>query len=170
MRCMRLTACVCTCMWERERDVCACAIYKIKCQMLDLLIIYHRHAVVLLYCIIRDIRNLFCCISYLADLYLLYRTMMSLKSHFSLLRDHLLAILAPLNRDSIDLEDMTNQLGDDVLSQLDNPGTLSKIFELVNQYLTWIEPTGSGRSKESGSSEEEEMDEEDREDKVSAHL
>ena len=138
--------------------------------MLDLLIICHRHAVVLLYCIICDIPNLLILLRLLlilADLYLLYRTMMSLKSHFSLLRDHLLAILAPLNRDSIDLEDVTNQLGDDVLSQLDNPGTLSKIFELVNQYLTWMEPTGSGRSKESGSSEEEEMDEEDREDKVS---
>ena len=94
--------------------------------------------------------------------------MMSFKRHFGHLRDHLLAILAPLDRDSADLEELTNQLADDLLSQLEEPGILSGVFETVNQCLTWIQQsTGSGRSKGRGSGDEgEEEDEEDRIDKV----
>ena len=95
--------------------------------------------------------------------------MMSFKRHFGTLRDHLLALLAPLNRDSDDLDHVTSCLGDSWLNRLEDAEAVDKVFETVNQCLTWVQPGGSGRGKGRGSDdeeEEEEMEESDPEDKV----
>lgn len=94
--------------------------------------------------------------------------MMSFKRHFGLLRDHLLALLAPLDKDSADLDHVTDCLGDNFLSRLEEPETVDKVFETVNHCLTWVEPGGSGRSKGRGSDEEddEEMEQADVEQKI----
>lgn len=99
----------------------------------------------------------------------IYRVMMSLKRHFGHLRDHLLAMVAPLDRDSSDLDHVTSQLGDDLLSQLEDPETIDKVFETVNQCLMWVEPgrhkkkaepPGGGERDVGRDSDDEEMEEE----------
>lgn len=93
---------------------------------------------------------------------------MSFRRHFGFLRDHLLAIVAPLDRDSSDLDHVTSQLSDDFLNQLEHPETIDRIFETVNQCLMWVKPGGSGRGKkmvesrgvEGHCSDGEEMEEE----------
>ena len=84
--------------------------------------------------------------------------MSSFKHHFGVLRDHLLTLLAQQDRDDDVIDRVTNQLGDAVLAQLEQPDTLSDVFESINQCLVWIQPTGSGRSKGRGSDEEEESE------------
>lgn len=92
--------------------------------------------------------------------------MLSFKRHFGHLRDHLLALLVPLDRDSSDLDEVTTQLGDDMLSRIEEQETLDKVFETVNLCLMWVEPGGDGRGKRRGSSDEEEMEDADLENKV----
>lgn len=88
--------------------------------------------------------------------------MSSFKHHFGVLRDHLLALLVQQDRNDADIDKVTNQLGDTVLTELEQPATLGDVFETVNQCLVWIQPTGSGRSKGHGdgrgSDEESESD------------
>ena len=75
----------------------------------------------------------------------------SFKHHFGLLRDHLLTLLAQQNKDDDVIDRVTDQLGDSVLAQLEQPDTLSDVFETINQCLVWMQPTESGRGKGRGS-------------------
>ena len=103
--------------------------------------------------------------------------MSSFKHHFGVLRDHALTLLAQQDRDDDDIDRVTNQLGDAVLTQLEQPDTLSDVFETLNQCLVWMQPTGGTRSKGRGSgrgSDEEESesdsDEEDLRRKVKVNI
>ena len=83
----------------------------------------------------------------------------SLKHHFGMLRDHLLALLAQRDGDDADvISKVTNQLGDAMLAQLEQPDTLAEVFQTVNQCLVWMQPTGSGRGDGRGTDEEVESD------------
>ncbi|MCG8622817.1 MAG: hypothetical protein MJE68_12585 [Proteobacteria bacterium] len=92
--------------------------------------------------------------------------MSSFKHHFGVLRDHLLTLLAQQEKDDDVIDRATNQLGDAVLAQLEQPDTLSDVFESINQCLVWIQPTASGRSKGRGSDEEEESESDSDEENV----
>ena len=104
---------------------------------------------------------------------LFHRLMSSFKHHFGVLRDHLLALLAQQDRDDDDIDRVTNQLGDAALTQLEQPDSLSDVFETINQCLVWMQPTGSvkskGRGSGQGSDEEEEESESDSDEEVLQH-
>lgn len=95
--------------------------------------------------------------------------MMSFRRHFGFLRDHLLVIVASLDRDSSDLDHVTSQLSDSVFNQLEDPQIVDTVFDTLNQCLTWVEPGGDGRGRKKAESksgggccrDNEEMDEAD---------
>ena len=76
--------------------------------------------------------------------------MSSLKSHFGVLRDHFLALLAQRDADEDVIDKVTNQLAEEVLAKIEQTDSLGGVFETLNQCLVWMKPADSGRRKGRG--------------------